>query len=103
LQPVLRLKRQGSGKEPSMSEEHTPREGSNIDEQLHGIVLRIERLNEEKSGISDDIKDEYLGAKSQGYNPKTLRKIIALRKIPAADRKESDAELQIYKDALGMD
>ena len=72
------------------------------DEQLRLFIERIERLEEEKKGIADDVRDVYLEAKSQGYDPKIMRKIVRLRKIPAHDRKEMEALLDVYASALGM-
>lgn len=73
------------------------------DEQLRLFIERIERLEEEKQGISDDIRDVYLESKSQGYDPKIMRQIVALRKLPVHDRKEMEAILDVYKNALGID
>lgn len=72
------------------------------DEQLRLFIERIERLNEEKKGISDDVRDVYLEAKSQGYDPMIMREIIRLRKLPPHDRKEMEAVLDVYKSALGI-
>jgi uncharacterized protein (UPF0335 family) len=72
------------------------------DEQLRLFIERIERLVEEQKGIADDIRDVYLEAKSQGYDPKIMRKIVRLRKIPVHDRKEMEALLDVYASALGM-
>ena len=73
------------------------------DEQLRLFIERIERLEEEKKGIADDIRDVYLEAKSQGYDPKIMRQIVRLRKMPVHDRKEMEAILDVYKSALGID
>lgn len=73
------------------------------DEQLRKFIERIERLEEEKKGISDDIRDVYLESKSQGYDPSIMRQIVRLRKLPPHDRKEMEAILDIYKNALGID
>ncbi|MDQ0438382.1 uncharacterized protein (UPF0335 family) [Kaistia dalseonensis] len=70
--------------------------------QLKSIVERIERLEEEKSAIADDIKDVYGEAKGNGYDTKALRTIIRLRKQDASEREEQDAILELYKNALGM-
>ncbi len=72
------------------------------DEQLRLFIERIERLEEEKKGIADDIRDVYLEAKSQGDDPKIMRQIVALRKLPPHDRKEMEAILDVYKSALGI-
>lgn len=73
------------------------------DDQLRLFIERIERLEEEKKGISDDIRDVYLESKSQGYDPKIMRQIVRLRKLPPHDRKEMEAILDIYKNALGIE
>lgn len=71
-------------------------------EQLRLFIERIERLEEEKKGISDDIKDVYLEAKSQGYDSKTMRAIVRLRKLEKHVRDEAEALLETYKAALGL-
>jgi uncharacterized protein (UPF0335 family) len=70
--------------------------------QLKSIVERIERLEEEKKAIADDIKDVYGEAKANGFDTKVLRAIIRLRKQEASEREEQDAILELYKAALGM-
>lgn len=72
-------------------------------EQLRQLIERIERLEEEKKGIGDDIKDVYSEAKATGFDTKAMRKIIALRKMSADDRREMEAILQTYLEALGME
>ncbi|OCW59356.1 DUF2312 domain-containing protein [Hoeflea olei] len=71
-------------------------------DQLRSIVERIERLEEEKKTIADDIKDVYGEAKANGYDTKVLRKIIAIRKQDQNDRLEQEAILDTYLHALGM-
>jgi len=73
------------------------------DEQLRLFIERVERLEEEKKGIADDIRDTYNEAKSNGYDPKIMRQIVRLRKMPVHDRKELEAILDVYKSALGID
>ena len=73
------------------------------DEQLRLFIERIERMEEEKKGVADDIRDTYNEAKSQGYDPKIMRQIVRLRKLPPHDRKEMEAILDVYKSALGID
>jgi uncharacterized protein (UPF0335 family) len=70
--------------------------------QLKAIVERIERLEEEKKTIADDIRDVYAEAKGNGYDPKILRKLIAMRKIDATKRAEAETILEAYMQALGM-
>jgi len=71
-------------------------------EQLRLFIERIERLEEEKKGLSDDIKDTYLEAKANGYDTKTMRDIIRLRKLENHARQEAEALLETYKNALGI-
>ncbi len=77
--------------------------GATSDDQLRLFIERVERLEEEKKGIADDIRDVFLEAKSQGYDPKIMRQIVRLRKMPVHDRKEMEAILDVYKAALGID
>ena len=72
------------------------------DEQLRLFIERIERLEEEKKGIADDIRDTYNESKSQGYDPKIMRQIVRLRKMEAHDRQEMELILETYKAALGL-
>jgi uncharacterized protein (UPF0335 family) len=71
-------------------------------DQLKAIVERIERLEEEKKTISDDIRDVYAEAKGNGFDTKALRQIIRLRKIEPREREEQDLILETYMHALGM-
>ncbi len=71
-------------------------------DQLRTIVERIERLDEEKKTIGDDIKDVYAEAKANGFDVKTLRQVVRLRKVEAAERQEQEAMLDLYMSALGM-
>lgn len=75
----------------------------NEDARLRLLIERIERLLEEKKEIADDIRDVYAEAKAVGYDSKIMRKIIALRKMMADDRREMEMLLETYKNALGMD
>lgn len=70
--------------------------------RLRIFVDRIERLEEEKSGIAADIRDIYTEAKGVGYDVKALRKLIALRKIELERRREQEEILHLYMHALGM-
>lgn len=74
----------------------------NTDDRLRLLIERVERLEEEKKGISDDIKDVYLEAKAVGYDVKVLRQVIRLRKMKPDDRKEMEAVLEAYMAALGL-
>ncbi|MBC9034800.1 DUF2312 domain-containing protein [Sphingomonas sp. JC676] len=71
-------------------------------EQLRLFIERIERLEEEKKGIADDIKDVYAEAKSTGFDAKTMRSIVKLRKMEKHHRDEADALLETYRNALGL-
>lgn len=70
--------------------------------QLRAFVERIERLEEEKKTIADDIKDIYAEAKGNGFDTKAIRTIIRLRKKDQAEREEEETILDLYKAALGM-
>lgn len=70
--------------------------------QIKSIVERIERLEGEKKALQDDIKDIYAEAKSNGFDVKTLRKVVQLRKRDASERREQEALLDLYLNALGM-
>jgi uncharacterized protein (UPF0335 family) len=75
----------------------------NTDDRQRLLIERIERLEEEKKGIGDDIKDVYLEGKAVGYDTKIMRQIVRLRKMQPDDRKEMEAILDLYKAALGLD
>ena len=72
------------------------------DDRLRLLIERIERLEEEKKGIADDVKDVYAEAKAVGYDVKIIRQIVRLRKMKPADRAEMEALLDTYKAALGL-
>ncbi|MDQ0396080.1 DUF2312 domain-containing protein [Labrys monachus] len=72
-------------------------------DQLKSIIERIERLEEDKKAIADDIKEVYGEAKSNGFDVAILRRIISLRRKPAAERAEEEAILELYLQALGME
>jgi uncharacterized protein (UPF0335 family) len=71
-------------------------------DQLKAIIERIERLEEEKKTISDDIRDVYAEAKGNGFDVKALRTIVRLRKQDVDERKEQETILETYMHALGM-
>jgi uncharacterized protein (UPF0335 family) len=71
-------------------------------DQLKAVIERIERLEEEKKAIADDVKDVYAEAKANGFDVKALRSIVRLRKQDIDERKEHDAILETYMHALGM-
>lgn len=72
-------------------------------EELRLLIERIERLEEEKKGIADDIKDIYIEAKARGYVPKILREIVRIRKMSKDDRAEHYSILDTYASAIGLD
>ncbi|MGI3209914.1 DUF2312 domain-containing protein [Roseovarius tibetensis] len=71
-------------------------------DELRQFVERIERLEEEKKDIADQIKEVYAESKSRGYDQKAMRALITLRKKDSDEVAEQEAVLQIYKEALGM-
>ncbi|MBP2311963.1 DUF2312 domain-containing protein [Azospirillum soli] len=71
-------------------------------DRLRSFVERIERLEEEKRGLQEDVKEVYAEAKGTGFDTKIIRQIIRLRKMDKADRQEQEALLDLYKEALGM-
>ena len=71
-------------------------------DQLRLFIERVERLEEEKKGIADDIRDVYSEGKSRGYDVTGMRQIVALRKLEKHDRQEREAILETYMAALGM-
>jgi uncharacterized protein (UPF0335 family) len=71
-------------------------------EKLRSFIERIERLEGEKRGISDDIKDVYGEVKSQGYDSKIVRQIVRLHKMEKDARDEADMLLETYREALGL-
>lgn len=77
--------------------------GGSADDRLRLLIERIERLEEEKKGLNDDIKDVYSEGKSAGYDAKIMKMIVRLRKMKPNDRREMDAILDLYKSALGID
>ncbi len=71
-------------------------------QQLLQFIERIERLEEEKKGMSEDIKDVYSEAKSTGFCSKTMKKIVGLRRMEKNARDEADALLETYRSAIGL-
>jgi uncharacterized protein (UPF0335 family) len=82
--------------------EHVVAEGNVAADELRLLIERIERLEEEKKAIADDVKDVYSEAKSRGYDAKTMRAIVRLRKMEKHVREEAEALLDTYKAALGL-
>jgi uncharacterized protein (UPF0335 family) len=71
-------------------------------DQLKAFVERVERLEEEKKAIADDVRDVYAEAKANGFDVKALRAVVRLRKQDVDERKEQEAILETYLHALGM-
>ncbi|MGU3494684.1 DUF2312 domain-containing protein [Xanthobacteraceae bacterium A53D] len=72
-------------------------------DELRQFVERIERLEEEKKAIADDIKDVYAELKARGFDSKAVRKIVTIRRQDAQERQEQEAILELYMQALGLD
>jgi uncharacterized protein (UPF0335 family) len=72
-------------------------------ERLKSFIKRIEKLEEDKAAVSEDLKEVYSEAKGTGFDTKIIRKIVSLRKIELEKRREMDELLDLYKSALGMD
>lgn len=87
-----------------MPDGNTPvNHGGVAHEQLRSVIERLERLDEEKAAISNDIKEVFAEAKGNGFDTKTLRKVLRLRKQDKAERQEEQALLDVYLHALGME
>ena len=71
-------------------------------DRLKSFVERIEKLEEERQALGGDLRDIYSEAKGVGYDVKTMRKVVSLRQMDAADRAEQETLLDVYKHALGM-
>lgn len=74
-----------------------------VNDRLRLLIERVERLNEEKQGIADDIKDVFAEAKAVGFDVKIMREVIRLRKMAPDDLRERNALLNVYAAELGMD
>jgi len=71
-------------------------------EHLRSYVERVERLEEEKKALADDIREVYSEAKGTGFDTKVMRQVIRLRRLESAERQEQEAMLDLYLNALGM-
>ncbi len=71
-------------------------------QRLRSFIERVERLEEEKAALAADIREVYAEAKGDGFDVKTLRQIVRLRKLDSSDRAEQEALLDLYKTALGL-
>ena len=69
-------------------------------QRLKSFIQRIERLEEEKKSLTADTREIYAEAKSGGFDPKIMRKVISLRKLDKAERQEQEALMQVYLDAI---
>jgi uncharacterized protein (UPF0335 family) len=76
--------------------------GGIASDRLRTIIERVERLEEEKSTLTEDIKEVFSEAKAAGFDVKILRQVIRLRKLDSSDRQEQEAVLDLYKRALDM-
>jgi len=82
--------------------DHDETTGNVTADELRLLIERAERLEEEKKGISDDIKDVFAEAKARGYDPKAIRKLLQIRKMKREEFQEGEAILEVYMKALGM-
>jgi uncharacterized protein (UPF0335 family) len=71
-------------------------------ERLRSFLERVERVEEEKKALGDDIKEIYAEAKGEGFDTKTMRQVVRLRKMDRADFQEAEAQLDLYLSAVGM-
>ncbi len=71
-------------------------------ERLRSSIERIERLEEEKAALAADIREIYSEAKGNGFDARTMRRIVSLRKLDQSERNEQEALLDLYRRALGM-
>ncbi|MGH6962644.1 MAG: DUF2312 domain-containing protein [Dongiaceae bacterium] len=72
-------------------------------DRLRSFLERIERLEEEKAGLTADIREVYAEAKGSGFDTKVMRQIVRLRKMDSADRQEQEALLEVYRRAIGLE
>ncbi len=77
-------------------------DGSIAAKRLRSFIERIERLEEEKAALAADVREVYAEAKGDGFDAKTMRQIVKLRKLDSADRAEQEALLDLYNAALGL-
>ncbi len=71
-------------------------------QRLRSFIERVERLEEEKAALAADIREVYAEAKGDGFDVKTMRQIVRIRKLDSSDRAEQEALLDLYKTALGL-
>lgn len=77
--------------------------GAISSERLRSFIKRIEKLEEDKAAVGEDLKEVYAEAKGTGFDVRIIRKIVSLRKIEVEKRREQEELLELYKSALGMD
>ena len=83
--------------------ENTQDVGGVAGKRLKSFLERIERLEDEKKELAEDIKEVYAEAKGTGFEPKVMRRIVKLRKMDIEKRREEDELLELYKAAIGME
>jgi len=88
---------------PKVSDDEAIDVGGVAGKRLKSFLDRVERLEEEKKGLADDIKDIYAEAKGVGFDVKTMRKILKLRKMETEKRREEEELLELYKAAIGLE
>lgn len=93
----------GSVAKKNTAENEVQDVGGIAGKRLVAYLDRIERLEEEKKGLADDIKDIYAEAKGVGFDVKTVRKLVRLRKMETEKRREEEELLELYKSAIGLD
>ena len=72
-------------------------------ERLRSIIKRIEKLEEDKAAVGEDLKEVYAEAKGTGFDAKIIRQIVRIRKMEVEKRREQEELLELYKSALGME
>lgn len=80
-----------------------PTTGGVSGERLRSFIQRIEKLEEDKAAVGEDLKEVYAEAKGTGFDTKAIRQIVKLRKIEVEKRRENDELLELYKAAIGME
>ena len=85
-----------------MTEQTTSQIGGIAADALKSAITRIENLEQEKKGLSDDVREVYNQAKSQGFEPKIIREIVRLRRMDKSEREEKDQIMELYLAAIGM-
>ncbi|MDE1900075.1 MAG: DUF2312 domain-containing protein [Alphaproteobacteria bacterium] len=86
-----------------MSNDETSNTGGISGERLRSFIQRIEKLEEDKAAVGEDLKEVYAEAKGVGFDTKIIRQIVRLRKIEVEKRRETDELLDLYKAAIGME